>query len=192
MLEMQMYIAVAFFSFLTQRDRMRKQRSGRAHKTIVIVTQELQQILLLSKMSTRVMLVGAGTPSGEAASAFALNSLRAASRNDSSQLAGRVISMPHPRTGEVVKWMLTTPVLEESENSSISAAASGYDVMELQVAKVPAISFSSFFIEQHVQSNGALHIATRVDPALLLLPLLSKRKDKWTPLDQCLSEDKMA
>jgi hypothetical protein len=74
--------------------------------------------------------------------------------------------------------MLTTPVLEASENTNITPAASGFDVMELQAAKVPATSFSSFFIEQHVQSNGALHIATRVDPALLLLPLLSKRKDK--------------
>jgi hypothetical protein len=72
--------------------------------------------------------------------------------------------------------MLTTPVNQELENKD--ATASGFDVMELQVAKVPATSFSSFFIEQHVQSDGALHIATRVDPALLLLPLLSKRKDK--------------
>jgi hypothetical protein len=62
-----------------------------------VIAPLLQQLFT---MATRVMLVqGAAASASEAASAFALQSLRAASRCDSSQLAGRVISMPHPRTG---------------------------------------------------------------------------------------------
>lgn len=47
---------------------------------------------------------------------------------------------------------------------------------------------ASFFIDQSVQEDGALHMASRIDPLFLLLPVLTKHATRWCPLDQVLAE----
>ncbi|KAG5180390.1 ribonuclease H2, subunit B [Tribonema minus] len=90
--------------------------------------------------------------------------------------------MAHPRTGEKVKWLLR-PTHDEPGS---------LDVLELQVTRVAPTSFCSFFVGQAVQSDGAVYMATRVDPALLLLPLMTACKDRWIPLGQQLQEARLA
>jgi hypothetical protein len=70
-----------------------------------------------------------------------------------------VISAQHPRTNEAVKWLLN-----------------GQRVLELQTARTEATGFSSFFVEQRVQSDGVLYTASAVDPIFFLLPVLAKRQ----------------
>ncbi|CAN0234512.1 unnamed protein product, partial [Phaeothamnion confervicola] len=78
--------------------------------------------------------------------------------------------MSHPRTGKTAQYMFC-----------------GEDVLEIQVLRPDAGQFASYLIDQRVQSDGALFVATRVDPALLLLPHLAEHALRWSPLDQILA-----
>lgn len=64
----------------------------------------------------------------------------------------------------------------------------GDNLLELQVARPKGPERASFFIDQSVQEEGDLHMASRVDPLFLLLPALVKHAQKWCPLDQALTE----
>ena len=65
----------------------------------------------------------------------------------------------------------------------------GDNLLELQVARPrEPQELASFFIGQAVQQEGAVHIASRVDPLFLLLPVLCKHATRWCPLDQALAE----
>ena len=48
--------------------------------------------------------------------------------------------------------------------------------------------FSAFFIDDVIESDGRLHLATPVDPLLLVLPYLKSAK-RHIPLDHLLEED---
>lgn len=63
------------------------------------------------------------------------------------------------------------------------------NLLELQVARPrEPQELASFFVDQSVQQDGAVHMASRVDPLFLLLPVLYKHATKWCPLDQALAE----
>lgn len=65
----------------------------------------------------------------------------------------------------------------------------GDNLLELQAARPrEPQELASFFIDQAVQQDGAVHVASRVDPLFLLLPVLCKYATKWCPLDQALAE----
>lgn len=65
----------------------------------------------------------------------------------------------------------------------------GDNLLELQVARPrEPQELASFFVGQAVQQDGAVHMASRVDPLFLLLPVLCKHATKWCPLDQALAE----
>eukprot|EP00752_Nemacystus_decipiens_P016423 g14680.t1 len=65
----------------------------------------------------------------------------------------------------------------------------GDNLLELQVARPrEPQELASFFVDQAVQQDGAVHMASRVDPLFLLLPVLCKHATKWCPLDQALAE----
>lgn len=75
-------------------------------------------------------------------------------------------------TGEATKFMMI-----------------GDNLLELQVARPrEPQELASFFVDQAVQQDGAVHMASRVDPLFLLLPVLCKHATKWCPLDQALAE----
>lgn len=76
-----------------------------------------------------------------------------------------------PKTGEPTKFMIV-----------------GDNLLELQVARPQRTERASFFIDQSVQEKGEVHMASRVDPLFLLLPVLLKHARKWCPLDQALAE----
>lgn len=121
---------------------------------------------------TRVMLVQGSGTAGEVVALGA------------GGLAGKVTVLAHPRTGEMCRWMITG-------DDGVGGTQPTFDILELQVAKVASRAFNSFFIDQSVQSEGSLYIATRIDPMLLLLPLMEKRKAKWTRLEESLQEEGM-
>jgi len=80
-----------------------------------------------------------------------------------------IISLKHPRSGELLKYM-----------------AAGQDILELQ--KVSVSKYSSFFIDNSVKSDAVLWVGTRVDPLLLLLPCLAHQAQaRFVPLDQAVS-----
>lgn len=62
------------------------------------------------------------------------------------------------------------------------------DILELQVARPRGSELASIFVGQSVQEDGILHMASRVDPLFLLLPILGKHPARWCPLDQMLAE----
>lgn len=64
----------------------------------------------------------------------------------------------------------------------------GDNILELQAAKSRGTELCSFLIDQAVQEDGSVHMASRVDPLFLLLPVLCKYATKWCPLDQALAE----
>ena len=65
----------------------------------------------------------------------------------------------------------------------------GEDLLELQAARPRRREeLGSFFIDQSVQEDGAVRMASRVDPLFLLLPVLCKHATRWCPLDQALAE----
>lgn len=65
----------------------------------------------------------------------------------------------------------------------------GDDLFELQAARPrEPQELGSFFIDQSVQEDGSVLMASRIDPLFLLLPVLSKHATKWCPLDQALAE----
>lgn len=64
----------------------------------------------------------------------------------------------------------------------------GGNVLEIQVAKPRGSELASVFIDQSVQEEGALYMASRIDPLFLLLPVLTKHATKWCPLEQALAE----
>lgn len=65
----------------------------------------------------------------------------------------------------------------------------GDNLLELQAARPRGPQeLGSFFIDQSVQEDGAVHMASRIDPLFLLLPVLCKHATRWCPLDQALAE----
>lgn len=84
-----------------------------------------------------------------------------------------MVTIPAPNvnneTGELTKFMMV-----------------GDNLLELQVARPRGQELASLFIDQSVQEDGSLHMASRVDPLFLLLPVLVKHAKKWCPLDQAL------
>eukprot|EP00937_MAST-01D_sp_MAST-1D-sp2_P002604 g2604.t1 len=78
------------------------------------------------------------------------------------------IVLPHPRTGETARFMLR-----------------GGELLEVQKA-TPRLP-SSWFVGDRVVQDGGVHIATRVDPLFLALPLLEKTCENYSPLDQILA-----
>lgn len=65
----------------------------------------------------------------------------------------------------------------------------GDNLLELQVARPrEPQELASFFIDQAVQQDGAVHAASRVDPLFLLLPVLAKHATRWCPLAQAMAE----
>lgn len=65
----------------------------------------------------------------------------------------------------------------------------GDNLLELQVARPrEPQELASFFVDQAVQQEGAVHMASRIDPLFLLLPVLAKHATRWCPLDQALAE----
>ncbi|CAM9330606.1 unnamed protein product [Scytosiphon promiscuus] len=102
---------------------------------------------------------------------FALSSLKVRERENMGLIA-KVISFVHPRTGEATKFMMV-----------------GDNLLELQVARPrEPQELASFFVDQAVQQEGAVHTASRIDPLFLLLPVLAKHATRWCPLDQALAE----
>lgn len=76
------------------------------------------------------------------------------------------------KTGEMTKFLMV-----------------GDNLLELQVARPrEPQELASFFVDQAVQQDGAVHMASRVDPLFLLLPVLGKHATRWCPLDQALAE----
>jgi hypothetical protein len=68
-----------------------------------------------------------------------------------------------------VRWLLRPGLHDPSR----------LDVLELQVARVAPTAYCSLFVDQAVHSDGgSLYVATRVDPALLLLPLMDKCRER--------------
>lgn len=65
----------------------------------------------------------------------------------------------------------------------------GDNLLELQAARPrEPHELASFFIDQTVQQDGAVRVASRMDPLFLLLPVLCKHATRWCPLDQALAE----
>lgn len=65
----------------------------------------------------------------------------------------------------------------------------GNNLFEIQAARPrEPQELGSFFIDQSVQEDGSVLMASRIDPLFLLLPVLSKHATKWCPLDQALAE----
>ncbi|CAM9798022.1 unnamed protein product [Ectocarpus fasciculatus] len=103
--------------------------------------------------------------------AFAVSSLKDL-KGGNSELVAKVVGLVHPRTGEATKFMMV-----------------GDNLLELQVARPrEPQELASFFIDQAVQQDGAVHAASRVDPLFLLLPVLAKHATRWCPLAQAMAE----
>ena len=63
----------------------------------------------------------------------------------------------------------------------------GGRLLELTRVGSPASAPSSWFLDQHVKSDGSALVATEVDPVFLLLPLLEANGGRFSPLHQYLS-----
>ena len=79
-----------------------------------------------------------------------------------------LIRLPHPRTGVVVQYLKV-----------------GATLCELQRVRPPTPA--SYFVGQEVHTDGALTLATRVDPGFLLLRALAVNGARFSPLDQTLA-----
>ena len=82
------------------------------------------------------------------------------------------IVLPHPRSNEPARFMLRDG-----------------DLLEVQKAtpKLP----SSWLSGERVVQDGGVHVATRIDPLFLVLPLLEKASQNYSPLDQILASPEM-
>ena len=76
------------------------------------------------------------------------------------------ISLPHPRTGRLARYMLR-----------------GESVFELQVAKPPE-ERGSWFIDNVVKKDGSVQLVSQVDVIFLIVPLLaSAAANRFVPLN---------
>lgn len=95
---------------------------------------------------------------------------------DSKSLSfAEIISLPHPNYQEPQDFLFL------SRTSTAPAT-----ILQVQSLRKP---FGSFFIGSRILSNGALHVATRVDPMYFVLAHLATddhSTPKWQPLDQLL------
>lgn len=88
--------------------------------------------------------------------------------------ASKIISLTHPQYNEPQDYLFLP--------STPTKAAT---ILQIQSLDKP---YGSFMVGSRVVSNGALHVATRVDPLYFVLHQLSMMVDtpmtKWQPLDQ--------
>ena len=81
----------------------------------------------------------------------------------------QAIILPHPRTAEPVRFLLR-----------------GGELLEVQKA-TPTMP-ASWFVGERVVQDGGIHLATRIDPLFLALPLLERNaRTNFSPLDQILA-----
>jgi hypothetical protein len=81
-----------------------------------------------------------------------------------------ISSLPHPRTSGPREYLLE-----------------GGRILEFTRVGSPVTCPSSWFLDQHVKSDGSLLTATAVDPLFFLLPILEASGARFQPLHQCLS-----
>ena len=83
-----------------------------------------------------------------------------------------VVVLPHPRSNEPARFLLRDG-----------------DLLEVQKAtpKLP----SSWLSGERVVQDGGVHVGTRIDPLFLVLPLLEKASQNYSPLDQILASPEM-
>jgi ribonuclease H2 subunit B len=79
-----------------------------------------------------------------------------------------IISLKHPASGDTLEFVL---LRTKSGQPHI------YEVQGLE------INYGSYFVGSHVLSNGALHVATRIDPLFFALAKLVSG-GKWQPFEQ--------
>ena len=104
-----------------------------------------------------------------------------------------LLTLRHPRTGRAAQYML----LPASEGAASAGADGGDPPAAMMLCEVqagaetvdngaPLLQPTSWFIGHRVCSDGALYLATPVDPLFLLLPVLHAARAKASPLDQLL------
>jgi hypothetical protein len=82
-----------------------------------------------------------------------------------------VISLAHPSEGQLDFLLLSTR----------SGLRHIYEVQSLET------KYGSYFVGSQVFNNGALHLATRIDPLFFVLASIPVTNTQWQPLDQQLS-----
>ena len=82
-----------------------------------------------------------------------------------------IVSLAHPKTGEATAYLSTQ----------------GGVLMEVQEAAPLDADPCSWFVDQTVQKDGTLFVASRVDPLFFLLPLLAKNGTRFSPLGQVVT-----
>lgn len=79
-----------------------------------------------------------------------------------------IVSLNHPASGDTLDFVL------------LNTKSSQQHIYEVQGLEA---KYSSYFVGSHVLSNGALHVATRVDPLFFVLANLTSG-GKWQPFEQ--------
>jgi len=94
--------------------------------------------------------------------------------NSKTLQTAKIISLPHPSDNEAQEFIFLP-----------RTAASNQPAIILQVQSFQK-SYGSFLVGSRVISNGALHVATPVDPLFFVLEAFAAAPQKWQPLEQLL------